>query len=576
MVLAIIKTMEIKKLKNIKELKTLLLLVLIIIGSTTLTLTMFRSGLSYDYGMGFWGANTHDGIWHISVSEQILKSFPPDHPIYSGFKLTNYHYFFNYLLALLEVVSPFRIHNLYFQFIPIIFSLSIGVLSFLVGNKWKGYWTGFWLAFFNYFGSSLGWLVTLFREGVLSGESTFWSMQSISTLINPPYALSLIVILIGLYFFLVKRNGNFSSILIGIIFSSLIIIKAYSGIIVLFALAGLALYSIFKKSYQNLIIFISALFVSSIIFFLTNKGSASLFLYQPLWFMHSMIESPDRFYLPDLAIYRQNLQFQGTGIRLIAVELIIIFIFLIGNLSTRLIGFLAIFKNIFNKITTELDIFLYFGLLAGLVPVIFFVQKGTAWNTVQFFYYFMFFLNFFAAKTLADLTRKKKINILILAIIVILTLPGVSSLRHYIFQPAAAIYPKEVEALNYLKNADDGIVLTYIFDPQNRQNKNELPIQLYNYDSTAYVSAFSGKQAFFEDERNLEITSVSLPPEVRKKQLLEFFATENEVLAREFLLQNNIKYIYLVDKQKIMIEPTKLGIEMIFDNEKVRIYQVKK
>jgi hypothetical protein len=568
--------MEIKKLNKIKEFKILLLLALIIIGSITLTLTMFRSGLSYDYGIGFWGANTHDGIWHISVSEQILKSFPPDHPIYSGFKLTNYHYFFNYFLALLEIVSPFRSHNLYFQFIPIIFSISIGVLSFLVGNKWKGYWTGFWLAFFNYFGSSLGWLVTFFREGVLSGESTFWSMQSISTLINPPYALSLIIILIGLYFLLVKKTNYLLLIFTGIIFGSLIIVKAYSGVIVLFALAGLAFYSIFKKNFQNLIIFISALTVSVILFLLTNKGSASLFEYQPFWFMHSMIESPDRFYLPDLAIYRQNLQYQGTGIRLIVIELIIIFIFLIGNLSTRVIGFLTIFKNIFKKIAGELDIFLYFGLLAGLIPVIFFVQKGTAWNTIQFFYYFMFFLNFYAAKTLADLTGKKKKNIFILAIIVVLTIPGISSLRHYIFQPAAAIYPQEVKALEFLKKADDGIVLTYAFDPQNRKNKNELPIQLYNYDSTAYVSAFSGKQAFFEDERNLEITSVPLSPDIRKKQILEFFTTENETTAREFLLKNNIKYIYLVDKQKMMIDPVDLGVEMIFNNEKVRIYQVKR
>lgn len=568
--------METKKLNFTDKNKKLLLLILILIGSATLTLTMFKSGLVYEFGMGFWGANTHDGIWHISVSRQILKSFPPDHPIYSGFKLTNYHYFFNYFLALLEIVTPFRLHNLYFQFVPIVFSLSIGILSYFVGNKWKGYWTGFWLAFFNYFGSSLGWLVTLIRNGVLSGESIFWSMQSISTLINPPFALSLIFILIALYFILDKKPNYLLLILTGIIFGSLIIVKAYSGMVILFALGGFALYSSIKKNYRNLIVFISALSVSVIIFLLTNKGSGSPFEYKPFWFMHSMIESPDRFYLPDLAIYRQNLQFQGIGIKLIIIELIIFFIFLIGNLSTRVIGFFGIIKSIYRKSADNFDVFLFFSLLASLIPVVFLVQKGTAWNTIQFFYYFMFFLNFFAAKTLASITKKNKLNILILSIIVILTLPGVSSLRHYIFQPAAAIYPKEIEALNFLYKKDDGIVLTYLFDPQSRQNRDELPVQLYNYDSTAYVSAFTGKQAYFEDERNLEITSVPLSPEVRKKQIIEFFSTENENLAREFLDNNNIRYIYLVDKQMMATEPSKLGVKMIFDNQKVKIYEVER
>jgi len=42
---------------------------LIIIGSLVWSLTMVKSGLCWDAkcvgGIGFWGPNGHDGVWHI-------------------------------------------------------------------------------------------------------------------------------------------------------------------------------------------------------------------------------------------------------------------------------------------------------------------------------------------------------------------------------------------------------------------------------------------------------------------------------------------------------------------------------
>ena len=46
---------------------------------------------------------------------------------------------------------------------------------------------------FVYFSSGFGFVVTAIRDGQFTGESMFWSQQSVSTLVNPPFALSLIL-----------------------------------------------------------------------------------------------------------------------------------------------------------------------------------------------------------------------------------------------------------------------------------------------------------------------------------------------------------------------------------------------
>ena len=34
---------------------------------------MVKSGLVYDYGMGFWGPNGHDGVWHVSLASSLAR-----------------------------------------------------------------------------------------------------------------------------------------------------------------------------------------------------------------------------------------------------------------------------------------------------------------------------------------------------------------------------------------------------------------------------------------------------------------------------------------------------------------------
>ena len=209
-----------------------------------------------------------------------------------------------------------------------------------------------------------------------------------------------------------------------------------------------------------------------------------------------------------------------------------------------------------------------------LMPLVF-VQKGTAWNTIQFFYYFLFFANFYAAVVFASLMKlKTDQKWLLLALIILLTIPtSLGTLKGYLGSPPPTALSKgELEALSFLKNQKKANVLTFFYNPFEKENYQLTPLPLYAYETTAYVSAFSGKQTFLEDEMNLLISGYEIKQ--RGEDELKFFITEDEIWARGFLLNNRIGYIYLNNKQKFLLSEEQLGIEKIFDNGEARIYQV--
>src|SRR4030042_4291755 len=175
-------------------------ILLILLGTIAWSLTMIKSGLVYSYGMGFWGPNGHDGVWHIALASGLANG-SWEMPIFAGEIIKNYHIGFDLVLAILHKLTFVPIYVLYFQILPPILSVLVGLYSYLFIRAWtndKG--KAYWGTFFVYFGGSLGWIVTFIRINQISGESIFWSQQSISTLINPPFALSLVLIFAGLYY----------------------------------------------------------------------------------------------------------------------------------------------------------------------------------------------------------------------------------------------------------------------------------------------------------------------------------------------------------------------------------------
>jgi len=551
-------------------------ILLIVVGSVIWSLIMVKSGLVYSYGMGFWGPNGHDGVWHIALAESLSRG-SRGMPVFSGEILKNYHAGFDLILAALHKLTTIPIVNLYFQIIPPILAVLIGILTYKFVILWrKSKEEAFWATFFVYFGGSFGWLVSLLRQGTLEGESMFWAQQSISTLINPPFALSLVLLLIGLIL-LVKKKNLLSIILC---FGILIQIKAYAGVLGLGALLVSGVYDRLKNNnYFLLKAFFGSLTVTLLLFFLFNRDSVGLLVFRPFWFLETMMGLTDRLGWLRFGSAMTNYRLGNIWIKAIPAYLIAFVIFWVGNMGTRIIKAILVWKWIKNfKKIGWVEIFIASLVIAGGLIPMFFLQTGTPWNTIQFFYYSLFFSGILAGVVFGEISSKSKNSILYgieVAALFALTLPTtIGTLRHYLpARPPAMISNEELEALKFLSTQPAGVVLTYPFDKYKaKEAEANPPRPLFLYESTAYVSAFAKKPVFLEDEVNLDITGYVWRE--RREKVLNFYSTLKEGEVREFLKSNNISYVYWIKPQRATLGEGQLGLTRLFENKLVDIYKV--
>jgi hypothetical protein len=556
-----------------------LALLLILIGGATWSLTMVKSGLVYDYGMGFWGPNGHDGIWHIALIKSLAKG-SWQIPTFAGEALQNYHVGYDLLLAWISRITSINPTTLYFQILPPILAVLIGALTYKFVLNWKASKTqALWATFFVYFGGSFGWMVSLLRGQGFAGESMFWAQQGISTLINPPFAFSLVIMLCGLSLLIRKRKTSKDYILAALLFGIVIQIKAYAGVLALGGLMVAGIYGFIKGRKQILFVFLGSLAVALFVFLPLNKDASGLLVFKPFWFLENMMGFSDRLgwprYYSAMTTYRYgNILHKGIPAYLVAFA-----IFWFGNLGTRVIKEILVIRWLKNIKRLEwLEVFIASVIIAGAAIPMIFLQEGTPWNTIQFIYYSLFFSGILAGVVLGELTQKTNITLARSQAVgvILLTIPTtLGTLGHYLpSRPPAMISKQELEALKFLEIQPEGVVLTYPFDMVKANEAEKSPPRpLYLYESTAYVSAMTGKDVFLEDEVNLNITGYDLKG--RRRALEEFVQSTDPDFLRNFTRNNNISYIYRLKDQGPKPEIAAVGMEKIFENNLVEVFKVK-
>jgi len=558
-------------------LKSLQKIFLILAGSLAWSLTMVKSGLVYDYGVGFWGANGHDGVWHISLI-RALSNGSFEMPIFAGEQIKNYHIGFDLLLAFVNRITNIPISLLYFQIFPLVTASLIGLLTYKFVLNWKKSETAaFWSTFFVYFGGDLGWFVYFLKNGHFGVvESMFWIQPSVLTLINPPYALSLVLILLGLnLMFLQKQKSSlFGFLFLTMFFGLLIQIKVYAGLVVLAALLLTAVYDLLiNKKFNYLKVFLGS-FIISFLVFLPNLKSGSLLVFKPFWILETMMIFPDRFGWVRFGEAMINYRLGGKFFKAVVAYIIAFLVFLLGNLGTR---FLAVFywtKILRRKKPESFDVFISTAIVIGLIVSLFFVQKGTPWNTIQFSYYSLFFVSIVAGIVFSGvlkISKTKLANYLLIFGMLLFTLPTtISVLAHFLSsRPPAMIQREELAALEFLSKMPKGVVLVMPFDKEAAENARDYPPRpLYLYESTSYVSAYSGQPVWLEDEVNLDIMGYNWQD--RRFKLEEVVSSNDSQKLMDFLVKENISYIYLINKSKYA--SLFLGRNKIYENELVSIY----
>jgi len=566
-------------------------LFIIAIGSLSFILTMVKSGLCLDLycqnGKAFWGPNGHDGIWHIALSEAFSRS-SWEMPVFSGSSIQNYHIGFDLLLSIVHKLTNIPTLTLYFQILPVVFAVLLGYFANkLLLKVTKSKEERFWALFFLYFGGSFGWIVTFLRGGAFGGESMFWAQQAVSTLVNPPFALSLVMMFLG--FWLLEKalavNDKRLLTFAAVVFGLLIQVKAYASVLALFALFVAALWDAVKM--RRLVIFkvfLTSLIVSILILPSSPKDS-SIFIFKPFWFLETMMQLSDRFGWQKFGEAMVNYKSGGNILKATLSYSLAFVIFVVGNFGTRI--FALFYTSLKLKNLTNLKIFevsFFTIIILGVAIPMFFVQEGTPWNTIQFLYYSQVFLGIFSGFVIGGFLRKVRVVLaksLTIFIVVALTAPTTIGTLMYVYLPTRApsyIPKEELEALHFLASQPPGVVLTYPIDRQKAKEAEKSPPRpLYLYESTAYVSALSKHDVYLEDEVNLDITGYDWKK--RREEVINWLKEDNPASAREFLATRSINYIYWVkgksgeDSQRAILGDLQLGLTNIYENEGAVIYK---
>lgn len=539
---------------------------------------MFKSGWMTKKGILFWGVNGYDGVWHMALARELVNNFPPQNPGFAGEFLKNYHFLTDLLIAQINYFFKIPILDIYFRFFPLFFSLILNILVYFLTWRWtKDKIASIFSVFFLSFTSSFGWVLNIFGLGSNNWETAFWGAPTTSAFLNPPFALSLLLIsgVLILIEVLIKEKNKILIPLIALILGLLVGVKIYGAIIIFSVLGLIAGRGLIKKDFNLIKIIFLAILISFGFYWKSNIKGEEFLIWKPWWFIRTMIEAPDRVNWVNWEMKRQAYLFLGEKHKVLLIEIISFLIFLVGNLGTRVIGFLSL-KNLWKR-RNFLDNFFLLSLPISFLPPLFFIQKGVAWNTIQFLYYFIFFFGFLAGLAMSKIWKKfsnKIVKILIVMLLVVFSLP--SAIKTFWWYnapiPTTILEKEELEGLSFLKNNSfpHEIVLTYPYDEAKKKKFFQPPIPLTYYNSS-YVSFFSGRRVYLEDQNQANI--LGYPWKERLRKIEEFFQTKEREKAERFLREAGIDYIYLVDDQKFNSEKD-LDLPLIFNNGKVRIFKV--
>lgn len=511
---------------------------LIVLGVAGQLYLTFPSGLLYQDGLRFYGVNAHDGMWHVALMQTLKQPFPAEMPTYAAQKLLGYHYLIDLTgsdLAWIFYLSPLW---LVFRLFPLFFATMTGltIYALIVRLTTSRVAAGIGI-FLTYFGGSFGYMLPWFLPGRSWSESTFWTQQSITTFINLPLGASfaftaIVLLLITIW---VQEKFPMRVILFTALMTGMsVAIKAHGGLLLITAFVILMLgHNIKIKKYFQLGPLLIAVGLFSILTLNQLKPGTKSLIFEPGWFLKTMMEASDRVGNIEWELKRQTYVYQHNYPRLIEWWLKAGVIFLLGNLGIRTLGLLVIGRKRTSAMNYALGFSGIVALLGFLLPLLF-LQNGIVWNTIQFFYYSLFMMNIALAIYLGTLKNKWLVSLASGAIVLLAiptTIKTVSEYTKMYQSPRSylSLNHDELAGLALLKDLPPGTVLSA-------------------YADNAFIPALTGKFTYFADETQAVL--LGLEAKTRKQELNDIFCgAMNGANLKVFLAEKKIKYIYVTNYQ---------------------------
>lgn len=524
-------TFNIKKIpKNILKNIYFPFVLIVLIGSLVQLSSVWFAGINRNNVIYFNSYSIPDNIWYIELTNEVIGRVPPFEPGMSGKIIENYHYWSNLVMA--ETVRVFRLPLIptVSQYFPLLLSIFLGLTIVIFGQilSLKKSLT-LWILFFVYFGGDFVNAIQVLFTGKVD-----FSQQSMEDgakfLANPPRAFALVLFFAGLNLLAAfAKSGKHSfEIIAAFILGSLIGFKVYVGMFALIGLFFLMLYYVFTKEYKFLLVFLTALFLSMLIYMPINSGAGGL-IYVGFW------RAQDYATLPTLGLIRLELARQvfaehGNWIREHIYNLLFLIVSTVGTFGTKIIGLFQTRETlgIFPK---DLNIFLASGLIVNLILGTFFIQKSGGSNAFNFLVSVFVISSVYAGISCWYWLGKVKsgFKYVFIAIIIVLTIPrsinqlveNISSLNR---NEGYVIGESELGALKYLNMKTEPSSLILI-----QQN-------------STFLNFIADRQVFLYSEGVLESHNIDVSRRVGVRNTV--FNSVDMSLVSSNLLANNIDYIY--------------------------------
>ena len=507
-------------------------------------------------GVHFWGIHNHDSMWHLEIATVSFLSWPFIVPTYAGELLSGYNILMDYVIYIISYIGIPPIITL-FKIIPVVWFVFYTSIAIHLALKIKKSALFVVLTLFLlYFADHFGYLIQLYHEGTIFKGSQSFSLQSLTSLLNTQFALSLPFIMAQLVMLIERKFTTKNAFIMGILTFIIIGLKFYGGVVSLIIAGFYIVESLYHdkkiiRSFKYSLIILGIACLSILFFYnpLAANDSGSVLTFSPFATVHSVIEAPDMLYMRDLVNARYFLYEHGWSPKLFYIELLSTFLYFCINFGTRIFGIAYLIGKILMRKASRFEVYILLTAFFAFVLNVMLIQKGDWWNTVQFGYYAIFLSNFLLSILLFDLiTHVKKFVVVIAACIILLTIPStIVTIKGFMSTSSTYISTAELKAMSELKKLPNGVVFNSFEAP------NGYPF--LDYRTSGYVSAFTGKQMYLAHLGPLNIIGVDASTRLSR------------VNTNDCTVFNEVDYIYYVKGHNDLILKTcKITIKQTFVN----------
>ena len=545
--------------------KDLPVIIILIIGVLVQLLFTFLNGIKIDQGLYFC-CGLPDSLYHIGLTDSLVKNFPPYEPAMTGVIVYNYHYLSNLVDADLVRVFHLPLIVTVYQHMVLLISVLIGLSAIVFAKVLKlgRVFTCFLLLFIFFAGDAT--YILSFLAGMGLNFSTPFLYDATNLWFSPPRAFAVFITLSGLGMFCIwiKNKSNYLGVLLAVIFASLVGFKIYNGFAVFFGLFFVFLYFLIRKDYKKLFLPILTILIALFIYLPVNKGASGLY-YVGFWRVENFV-SQLNIGLSHMELARQIYVTHHNIPRIIEYELIYIFLYFIFVFGALNIAWIQNKKSL-KLFPEELNILLISSLVISLFLGFFYFQKISGPNTSQFLIAAEMLASLYAALSCMVIYKKLgKYGIILIILVFLITIPRVinsSSAKYFeiISRKNLIISNQELDALNYLKNNSpkSSVILT---------DNEKLKIE-----KTCYYVSFLSERSLFLCDANGILKDHGVKVDQRSQDLKKIVKNFNSEVSTRLLLSNKIDYVYTSSDKSVFASDSKV-LKTVFLNDKIRIIKI--